>query len=86
LGIDYNYFFYTSPSQVVRDQFDVQLFEVYYSSFSETLRRCNFSKVPTKTEVKNEIRKYEFYGEIVRGDPHITSWLRKNIEVLYLVL
>jgi hypothetical protein len=76
LGIDYNYFFYTSPSQDVRDKFDEKLFEDYYSSFSETLKHCNYSKVPTKTEVKNEIRKYEFYGEIVRYLPsyQITNW------------
>jgi hypothetical protein len=66
LGIDYNYFFYGSPSQDVRDRYEEELFEAYYSAFSETLKRCNHSKIPRRTEVRNEIRKYEFYGELSR--------------------
>lgn len=66
LGIDFNYFLYSSPTQEVRDSNEELLIETYYKSFANTLRQKNFdeSRIPTMQDVKNEIKAYEFYGEV----------------------
>lgn len=64
MGLDFNYFLYTSPKQEVRDNHEDLLIEVYHKNLTETLVRAQYaSKIPTIDVVKREILNYKFYGE-----------------------
>lgn len=63
MGIDFNYFFNSSPKQEVRDKYEDILIESYHTSLAQMLKKLNYSPIPTLNDVKNEIKSHQFYGE-----------------------
>jgi hypothetical protein len=63
LGIDFNYFLYTSPSVEVRGSCEDEFLETYYEALAGNLKKLDYQKIPTFDEVRAEIKRYEFYGE-----------------------
>lgn len=66
MGIDFNYFFYSSPLQEVRDKHEDLLIECYHKLLSETLIALDYErcKVPTLEDVKDDVKAYQMYGEL----------------------
>jgi hypothetical protein len=63
LGIDFNYFLYTSPSVEVRSSCEEEFLKTYYGALAGNLKKFDYPKIPTFDDVKAEIKRYEFYGE-----------------------
>lgn len=64
MGADYNYFYYSSPTQEVRDNYEDELVELYHKSMEEILIKLKYrSKVPTLNDVKRNIKNYDLFGE-----------------------
>lgn len=66
VAIDLNYFLYTSPENEVRENHWDEMIDVYCSSLFDTLRAHNYpdSKMPTFTDIQEELKLYEFYGKV----------------------
>lgn len=64
MGVDLNFFFYSSPSQEVRDDYEDALIESYQKYLAETLTRLQYkSKIPTLSDVKKSFIDFSFYGK-----------------------
>lgn len=63
-GIDFNYFFGTSPTNEVRENSRDALFDLYYNSFSGVLSKLGSPRVTDLNleVVRKEIRTRELYG------------------------
>ncbi|KFB53865.1 AGAP010766-PA-like protein [Anopheles sinensis] len=60
-GIDLNYVLANCPNYETRTRLD-ELIDVYYRSFSATLRQLQYHTVPTMEQVRREIRRMEFFS------------------------
>lgn len=61
-GIDINYFLSTSCKVDVLRNHRTDLLKAYYKSLSETLKKCNFSPIPSWEDIKYEVFRKELYG------------------------
>lgn len=87
MGIDLNYFLYSSPKQEVRDNNEDYLIESYHTSLSEVLLKLKYSKVPSLRDIKQNIRDFQFYGKykefiplyLISNKPKsVLSWIGDN--------
>uniref|UniRef100_A0A182J6L5 CHK domain-containing protein n=1 Tax=Anopheles atroparvus TaxID=41427 RepID=A0A182J6L5_ANOAO len=60
-GIDLNYVLTNCPNYETRSRLD-ELIDVYYRSFSATLRQLEYHAVPTLEQLRREIKRMEFYS------------------------
>ncbi|XP_058053855.1 uncharacterized protein LOC131205673 [Anopheles bellator] len=60
-GVDLNYALANCPNYEARSRLD-ELIEVYYRSFSDTLRQLHYRLVPSLAQVRREIRRMEFFS------------------------
>uniref|UniRef100_A0A182ILS7 CHK domain-containing protein n=1 Tax=Anopheles atroparvus TaxID=41427 RepID=A0A182ILS7_ANOAO len=60
-GIDLNYVLANCPNYETRSRLD-ELIDVYYRSFSATLRQLKYHTIPTMEQVRREIHRMEFFS------------------------
>lgn len=61
-GLDLNYFINTSPHNDIRENQIEEILHVYYDQFSSTLKAMGVTYIPSMYDVRNEIKRCEYYG------------------------
>lgn len=61
-GLDLNYFINTSPRTEIREHEVDDILRIYYDHFSVTLKALGSTHIPNMSDVRNEIKRCEYYG------------------------